>query len=119
MPSTELFLGIGILAAAIFGLLGCFSLHRRLRTRTSLGLLLSVLVLAGWLPFAGIVNHIIWGQIVRGVESQVHGPLLLFTEMVMPVLLLLSAAIHFWLAARSVVASPNQSFKPNPLRGSA
>ena len=116
---TEIFLGIGGLAALLFVLLGCWSLHRRLQVRSSFSLLISVIGLLAWLPISQVVEYFVMSRIVHGQTSATLNWILVASDLILPIVLLLAAAVCFWLATRAIEPRPNSSFKPNPLRGSA
>jgi len=115
----EIFLGIGGLAALIFVLLGCWSLHRRLRVRSSFLLLVSVIGLLTWLPMSQVVEYFVMSRVVHGETSAALNWILIASDLIIPITLLLVAAVSFWLAARAIEPRPNNSFKPTPLRGAA
>jgi len=116
---TEIFLGIGGLAALLFVLLGCWSLHLRLRIRSSFWLLLSVIGLLAWLPISQVVEYFVMSRVVHGHTSSALNWILVASDLILPIALLLAAAVCFWLATQAIKPRPNNSFKPKPLRGSA
>jgi len=112
---SEIVLGIGGLAALLFALLGCWSLHRRLRIRSSFSLLASAVGLLVWIPASHVVDYLVMSRAAHGQTSAALNWILVTSDLIVPILLLLSAAVSFWLASRAVEPRGNYS---NPLRRS-
>jgi hypothetical protein len=96
-----------------FALIGCFLLHFRQRSGPSLAFLVSATSLCVWVLGADLIFALaLDGTAILGLAQ-----LRLANEIVEP-LLILFVAISFAMSMHRVVR-PNNSFKPNPLRGSA
>jgi hypothetical protein len=117
MRTPEVLVALGWLAGLSFVLLGCWSLHRRLRTPSSLCLLACVAGIPIWYFGSPVVAHFISKQVMSGGSSAAWDRILVATTMIVPTGLLLVASVSFWLSVRSVNARADESFKPRPVRG--
>jgi len=108
----------GLIALLVL-VVAAWMLRRRLRSRSSSVLAWSLTLLALW-PFLSTLSTFL--VLNYGNSSQPHPVVnwfVLSVEVILPSLLLLVVAGSFLLSVRCVAAQPNNSFKPNPLRGSA
>ncbi|MFC0682556.1 hypothetical protein ACFFGH_32395 [Lysobacter korlensis] len=117
----EIILSVVGLASLLLVMVGCWTLHRRLRTRATTGLIVSVVGLLAWLPLSQIVEYLVMRQVSLGRDSSAWNWILVVTDLFAPIVLLFGASLSFWLAVRSVEPRPrpNNSSKPTPLRGAA
>jgi len=119
MRTSEALVALGCSAAFLFLLFGCWLMYRRLRTWSSVCLLATTIGIPIWYFVSPVV--------VQGVieQARITGRfgdwdwVLVGMTTVLPTSLILAAAISFCLSVRAIDARPNNSFKPNPLRGSA
>ncbi len=107
-----------LIALAIFGA-ASWLLYRRLRNRQSLRFLWSISALVAWLPISSLINFLVLTYSNPDKPGQLANWLVIASEILVPSLLLLLVASTFWFAVSSIAPQPNNSFKPNPLRGAA
>lgn len=119
MRISDVLVALGWLAGLMFLLLGCWSLHRHLRTWSSLCLLACVAGAPIWYFGSPVAAHFVLKQVMVGGSSATLDGILVANTIIVPTCLLLVASVSFWLSIRSIDARPNKSFKPTPLRGAA
>jgi drug/metabolite transporter (DMT)-like permease len=117
-PNSLLGIITTLLTSAIFGG-ASWILHRRLRNRQSARFFLSVIVLVAWLPVSSLITFFLLTYSNPDNPGQLVNWFLISSQSLVPSLLMLLVASTFWFAVRSIALQPNNSFKPNPLRGSA
>jgi uncharacterized membrane protein len=119
-PNT--WLAIAALLSFFIFAVAAWLFHRRLRNRSSLHFLLSVFALL-ILPFVlSIVTFLVLtysSPEMPGKPTMLNNWVVISAEIIVPGLLLLLVASTFFRAVRTIAPQPNNSFKPNPLRGSA
>ncbi|RYG60466.1 MAG: hypothetical protein EON60_07040 [Alphaproteobacteria bacterium] len=119
MVDPDTLLGLAALVALVFVLLGCWVLHRRIRTRASLYLLVSTAAIAAWFPLSSFIQYFVLARFESSQAKVTLNWIFVGSEIFIPALLLLVASISFWTAVRAIEPRPNNSFKPNPHRGGA
>ena len=119
MRVSEVLVAFGWFAGVLFLLLGCWSLHRQLRTGPTVWLLASIVGLPLWYFGSPVVVRIVVEHARATGNYGTWDWLLVGVTMVLPMCLVLVASLSFWLSVRSIQARPNNSFKPTPLRGAA
>lgn len=119
MRVSEALFAFGWFAGLLLLLLGCWSLHRHLRTASTVWLLGSIAGLPLWYFGSPLVVRMVVEH-ARATDS--YGTwdwLLVGVTMFLPMCLVFIASLSFWLAVRSIQARANKSFTPTPLRGTA
>jgi hypothetical protein len=117
MIDPDTLLGLVALVALAFVLLGCRTLHKRIRTRSSFCLLMFTLTMAAWLPLSSLIQHFVLVNFESSPAKTTLNWIFVSSEVLIPALLMLGAAVSFWSAIRTIEARPNNSFKPTPHRG--
>jgi hypothetical protein len=119
VTDLNIWFGVAALLSLLIFATASWMLHKRLRNRHSFVFLLSVLAFVAWVPTSSLVTMLVIANHNPRDPSQLANWVAISSELVVPALILLIAAASFLLAVRSIAPQPNNSFKPNPLRGSA
>lgn len=99
--------GLAGLLAFVFILLGCWTIHRRARSRASLFLLWSVAAFIAWFPISSFVEYAVLGQFQASKFKSTLNWIMLCSEVFVPALLLVAASASFWQATRAIASRPN------------
>ena len=102
MRISDVLVALGWLAGLMFLLLGCWSLHRHLRTWSSLCLLACVAGAPIWYFGSPVAAHFVLKQVIIGGSSAAWDRILVATTLIVPTCLLLAASVSFWLSTRSI-----------------
>jgi hypothetical protein len=99
--------GLAGLLAFVFVLLGCWTIHRRARSRASLLLVWSVAAFIAWFPISSFVQYAVLVQFESSTFKSTLNWILLSSETFIPALLLVAASVSFWRATRAIESRPN------------
>ena len=102
MPDPSDLFGYAALLALLVVAAGCWTLHRRMRNRQTLALLLSFLSLLIWLPVSTFLTTILLSNGDTRNPSALLNYSYLAIDVVIPALLLVAAAILFLQAVRTI-----------------
>ena len=118
MSDPNDWIGYAALFSLVLIVIGAWTMHQRLRTRSSLVLLSAISALVVWVPLSSVITSLLLFYNAPYADSAWLNYSVMTVEIILPALLLLLAAGGYLLACQAIPL-PNQSFKPTSLRDAA